>query len=123
MRKIIFAAVNSALLVVFLTACIPQTDIHQDAPTQVTVPSESAYQTEQVYQEITVEPTQSVSTVKQAMYISAYQEFVSHRLETVLSPEKLSYILHDVLLVVNEFVYLPAHGTNLILPLDFNAVG
>ncbi|MCI7639212.1 MAG: hypothetical protein MSS60_05235 [Clostridiales bacterium] len=96
MRKIIFAAVNSALLVVFLTACIPQTDIHQDAPTQVTVPSESAYQTEQVYQEITVEPTQSVSTVKQAMYISAYQEFVSHRLETVLSPEKLSYILHDV---------------------------
>ena len=34
-----------------------------------------------------------------------------------------SYILHDVLLVVDEFVYLPAHGTNLILPLDFNAVG
>ena len=96
MSKRFLFAVNSALLVVFLTACIPQTDIHQDAPTQVTVPSEGAYQTEQVYQEKTVEPTQSVSSVEQAMYVSAYREFVNHRLETVLSPEKLSYILHDV---------------------------
>jgi len=53
------------LLVVFLTACIPQTDIHQGAPTQVTAFSESVSQTEQVYPEAAAEPTRSSSTVAQ----------------------------------------------------------
>lgn len=53
MRKRIFAAVIAVLLVILLTACIPQTNIHQDAPTQVAVPSENTSQTEQVSQEST----------------------------------------------------------------------
>ena len=58
MRKRALAAVIAALLVVLLTACVPQTDIHQDAPTQVVTSSESTSQTEQVSQETTVVPTQ-----------------------------------------------------------------
>ena len=58
MIKRVLAAVIVALLVVLLTACVPQTDIHQDAPTQVAMPSENASQTEQVSQETTVVPTQ-----------------------------------------------------------------
>ena len=46
------------LLLFLLTGCIPQTDIHQDAPAQVAMPSENASQTEQVSQETTVVPTQ-----------------------------------------------------------------
>ena len=56
MRKRIFAAVTAALLAALLTACVPQTDIHQDAPTQVVISSESTSQTEQVSQETTVVP-------------------------------------------------------------------
>lgn len=58
MKKRVLTAVIAALLVVLLTACIPQTDIRQDAPTQAAMLSENISPTEQVSPETTIVPTQ-----------------------------------------------------------------